>query len=494
MNVLEYLEDSVSRFPKKTALAYKEKMYSFEELMMLSKQIGSTIKKQEAEDTPIGVIVDRDIDCIAFFLGVIYSKNFYVPIDPDMPYEKIKLIIQDSKMKIVLGNENRKEICDAVNFDGEFISMNDISGEQCSLPECQSDTPLYMVYTSGSTGNPKGVLKTHGAVISYIEAYCDTFNFTSDEIIGNQTPFYFDASAKDIYMMLKLGCTIEILPSSLFSFPTELIEYLNQKKVTFVSWVPTVLSIVAQLNPFSLVKPTTLKRVFFVGEVMPMKHLNKWRKTLPDIQYVNLYGQSEIAGICCYYEVVDEFENTAVLPIGKPLNNCKVYLVDNGEIITTPNRIGEIYIVSDALALCYYNDQEKTNLSFQEIDFGNGKVKCFKTGDLAQYDEQYNLIFSTRTDFQIKHMGRRIELGEIEVIANSLDAIQRCCCLYDAEKKKIVLFCQISENSDLSSLEIRSLLKDKLSDYMLPNKIIILNDLPLSQNGKIDRQLLKKQL
>ena len=350
-----------------------------------------------------------------------------------------------------------------------------------------------MIYTSGSTGKPKGVLKSHGAEIDYIETYRKTFSFTGEEVIGNQAPFFFDASAKDIYMMLCIGCTIEILPTSLFSFPPELIAYLNEKEVTFASWVPSVLSIVAQLNPFSLIKPTTLKRVFFVGEVMPIKHLNRWREALPEIQYVNLYGQSEIAGVCCYYEVKESLEESQTLPVGKPFSNCRIYLLDGEEIVTEPGRLGEMYIVSDALASEYFNDAEKTNRVFLYRDFGKGPERCFKTGDLFRYDSEGNLLFSSRADFQIKHMGHRIELGEIESVVDEFPQIDRCCCLYNAERKKIVLFCQPAEGVTITGAEFRRMLKNQLSPYMLPARVEMLQ-LPLNANGKIDRQKLKTML
>lgn len=493
-NVLSYLEKSADLFPNKTAVAYRDSKYSFSELRKTACSIGAAIKHLGICNEPVGVIADRGIDTIAFFMGALYSGNFYVPIDPEMPAAKIQSIIDDAEFKTILGTKELKHIVEELCFDGTYITMDGLEAADCAIPNVGGEDPLYMVYTSGSTGTPKGVLKSHNAEISFIEAYCETFGFTGEEVIGNQTPFYFDASAKDIYMMLKLGCKIEILPTTLFTLPPELIDYLNEKKVTFASWVPTVLSLVAQLNPFSMVKPTTLKRIFFVGEVMPMKHLNKWRAALPNIQYVNLYGQSEIAGVCCYYEVRREFDNSATLPMGLPLNNCRIYLLDENEIVTEPNHIGEMCIVSDALATEYYNDPEKTGKSFVMQDFGEGMVRCFRTGDLAQYDDDGNLLFASRTDFQIKHMGHRIELGEIEAVAGSLPEVARCCCLYNTAKRKITLFCQLEEDIEISGREIQSILRDKLSPYMLPGKVIIMDKLPLSANGKIDRQALKAKL
>lgn len=490
-NVLEYLEAAAGKYPGKSAVSYMDERYTFCELQREARRIGKALEGFGMQNRPVGVFAGRCMETIAFFLGVLYSGNYYVPIDPDLHAEKLRSIFNDAGFRVVLGTPQAREALDGIAYEGAFLTMDDRAEEECSLPDIEPDAPLYMVYTSGSTGKPKGVLKSHRAEISFIEAYCETFHFSEAEIIGNQTPFFFDASAKDLYMMLKLGCSLEILPTSLFSLPTELIDYLNIKKVSFASWVPTALSLVAQLNPFSLVKPSTLKRVFFVGEVMPMKHLNKWRAALPDVEYVNLYGQSEIAGIACYYRVEGNFDDADVLPMGKPLKNCAVYLMDGERLIQEPGRIGELYIVSDALAVEYYHDREKTEACFLQKDFGSGEVRCFKTGDLAQYDGQGNLLFAARNDFQIKHMGHRIELGEIEAVAGSLDGIDRCCCLYDAAKRKIVLFCQLAAGSSLTGNEIRSLLRQRLSGYMVPAKVCVLEALPLNANGKINRQELK---
>ncbi|MCQ2485166.1 MAG: AMP-binding protein [Clostridia bacterium] len=491
-NVLSYLEHAATSFPEKTAVALDDKRVTFSELMHLSKKMGAVIAESGIKNCAVGVIAERDIDTIALFFGVVYSENFYVPIDPDMPIEKKKSIVEDSGMTVLLGRKSNIEIVDALGFDGSFFTLDDIGDNELDIPETIGESPLYMVYTSGSTGKPKGVLKGHKAIINYIETYCDVFDFVSDDIIGNQTPFFFDASAKDIYLMIKTGASIEIIPTEKFAMPTVLIEYLNEKKITFISWVPTALAIVAQLKTFTYVVPETLKKVFFVGEVMPMKYLNKWREVLPDLQYVNLYGQSELAGICCYYEVKDKFEDSAVLPMGKAMPNCKIYLVDNGEIVTETGKIGEMYIVSDTLAIEYYNDAERTAESFLVKDFGEGKVRCFKTGDLAYLDENGNFIFASRSDFQIKHMGHRIELGEIEAVAGALEEIQRCCCLYNSKIKKIVLFAELANGCECTGREIQGVLRTKLSSYMVPNKVVITEKLPLNANSKIDRQKLKE--
>ena len=490
-NVLEYLEASASRLPDKIALACGDVTYSFAALRDLAARLAGAIPT-ELHNAPVAVLADRSAETAICFLAALYSGNYYVPIDPDMPAAKRQAILDDAAPAVVLGREAVRSALDGLRFPGRFLTPANAAAAPVPLPTCGGDDPLYMVYTSGSTGKPKGVLKSHAAEISFLEAYCSAFAFDETEIIGNQTPFFFDAAAKDFYLMLKTGARLEIIPTEKFAMPTVLVEYLNEKQITFLSWVPTALAIVAQLRTFSFVKPETVRRVFFVGEVMPMKHLNYWRKYLPDITYVNLYGASELAGICCWYQVEGEFSDDESLPMGRPLENCRIYLMDGETRITEPGRIGELWLVSPALALEYYHDPEKTEACFRKRDFGDGPVRCFKTGDLASFDEHGNLVFAARSDFQIKHMGHRIELGEIETVAGALPDVARCCCLYDAGKSKIVLFAQLSEEAGpLTGRELQSQLRSRLSSYMLPAKVHIIEKLPLNANGKIDRPALR---
>ena len=486
MNILNIIEETSAKFPNKAAFVYSDKIYTYSDACSTAKAL-ATLVPEDIKNSPICVIAERNAETAIYFLAVIYSGNFYVPIDPNAPSEKIQNIIDDCDCKVIFGSSRPN------NYNGLFFTINDKPNAVCDIPELDESSPLYMVYTSGSTGKPKGVLKSHGAVISFLEGYMATFDFSSDDIIGNQTPFFFDASAKDFYLSLKIGATLEIIPTEKFAMPTDLVEYLNERKITFISWVPTALSIVASLRTFNYILPEYLRKVFFVGEVMPMKHLNVWRNALPDVQFVNLYGQSELAGISCYYEVHGEFADSETLPMGKPLCNCKLYLLDGDTVITEPGKIGEIYVVSNALATEYYNDTDKTAKSFIYKDFGEGEVRCFKSGDLASLDNNGNFIFASRSDFQIKHLGHRIELGEIEAIAGALPEIKRCACLYNSEKQAIVLFVE-AYDTNITPKEIKHILRQKLSSYMLPEKVKILDSLPINANGKIHRTKLKEML
>lgn len=505
MNILKFFEETVQRFPQKTAIAYKEISYSFSELSHQAKCLAERILQAGQTGKPVGVFVNRGADTAVLFLAVLYSGNYYIPIDPDMPSAKISSILTDAEPSVILCGEENKPVLEEIHYSGTIYTLDDRSSEEC--PVCESidvDSPAYMVYTSGSTGKPKGVLKSHGAVISFIMAYSSYFHLGSDEIIGNQTPFFFDASAKDLYLMMYTGAALEVLPSEMFIFPVTLIEYMNERKVSYVCWVPTALAIVTQMNTFKKVLPETLKKVFFVGEVFPTKQLHKWLTTLPDIQYVNLYGSSELAGICCYYEIPDADHQPDILPIGKPLPNCKVLLLRDGVFINPKESIpsegedagiGEICVIGDSLALEYFHDPEKTAKTFTALTLPDGtKVRALMTGDLARYDAEGNLVFVSRKDFQIKHMGRRIELGEIESVADTLPEIQRCCCLYNEKRKLIHLFCELIPGCDWDGRAVQHAMRGKISDYMLPTRITVLDAMPFNANGKIDRNKLKTML
>lgn len=501
-NILSYLDKSASEFPDKTAVASAQKSLTFQSLKDRAQHYACFLIDCDVAGSPVAVFANRGPECIVGFLAALYAGAYYLPLDPEMPPHKLQAIMEDSAAKVILGTSDCLALVEAAGYGSLFAKVElEKAAEQSDIdfPGLQAgpDTPLCLLYTSGSTGKPKGVLKSHGAVISFVEAFIDEFGFTSDEVIGNQTPFFFDASAKDLYLMLATGATLEIIPPEKFVFPVTLIEYLNEKKITYACWVPTALSVVTQLKTFTKVMPETLRRVFFVGEVFPRKQLLAWVDALPQLEYVNLYGSTELAGICCFYRIDTSAEIPDPLPMGKPLGNSCVRRGDyaDGTLVLEKDTVPsdgpkEVCVCSPALALEYFGDKEKTAEKFVQAD---GK-RWLRTGDLARYDAQGNLVFASRSDFQIKHMGRRIELGEIESVADALPYMQRCACVYNAEKKRIVMFCQVDSAAQVDAKSIRADLRAHLSEYMVPNKVTLMEQLPYNANGKIDRPALKALL
>lgn len=303
----------------------------------------------------------------------------------------------------------------------------------------QIDTdPVYSIFTSGSTGVPKGVVVSHRGVIDYIDWANDTFHFKSDAVIGNQAPFYFDNSTLDIYLMYSTGATLNIIPESYFAFPAKLVDYLNEEQISFVFWVPFVLVNVANLNIFESKEPKYIKDVFFAGEVMPNKHLNYWRKHLPNCRYANLYGPTEITVDCTYYEVKREFRDDEPLPIGYVCKNSDILILVDRKRLVNKGEQGELCVRGSSLALGYYNDPERTAQAFIQNPLNNHYPETiYCTGDVVYENEYGEIMYVGRVDSQIKHNGYRIELGEIETAILSSNLIKNCCVVYDFNNKKI---------------------------------------------------------
>ena len=349
-----------------------------------------------------------------------------------------------------------------------------------------------MLFTSGSTGVPKGVTITHRSVIDYIDWVTETFDITEKDSFGNQAPFYFDNSILDIYSKIKAGATTYIKKKNLFAQPVLLLEYLKEKEINTIFWVPSALIVVAKLKAFRNVDISkTLKRVLFCGEVMPNKQLNVWRKFLPDVIYANLYGPTEITDACTYYIVDREFADDEPLPIGIPMANTDILVLNEKNELVTGDEIGELCVRGTSLSMGYYNNPEKTREAFVQNPLNPFVPEIiYRTGDLVKYNEYGEIIYLSRKDFQIKHMGHRIELGEIETAVSSLEEISLCCCLYDEKKQKIVLFLE----GELEKAYINGKISSLVPEYMLPNKVISLEKMPINANGKIDRVKLKEFL
>ena len=495
-NVLDYLEKTVKLVPNKIAYANEKESLTFIEVYNSAKSIGSYIASFHLCKQPIVVYMEKSPSAISAFFGVVYSGNHYVPIDEEMPQYRVKLIFDTLQPQMVICDDNTKAYLDEMNYSGKVCLFDDIKTytiDMLQLQHIKEQTldidPLYIVFTSGSTGVPKGVVACHRSVIDYIENLSEVLQIQSDTVFGNQAPLYFDACLKELYPTLKFGATTYLVPKKLFMFPVQLIEYLNEHKINTICWVASALSLVSGFKTFETVTPKYLRTVAFGSEVFPIKQYNEWKRVLPNARFINLYGPTEATGMSCYYEVNKEFSIDEVIPIGKPFHNTEILLLKDDNTLAKGHDVGEICIRGTAVTLGYYNNPEKTKEAFVQNPLNQAYIDIiYRTGDLACYNDEHDLIFISRKDYQIKHMGHRIELGEIELNVHELEGTVHNCCIYDQDQEKIILYYVGNKETK----EVKAYLKAKLPRYMLPNRVIKLEQMPLTPNGKIDRNYLKK--
>ena len=493
-NILECLEYQEKKVPDKIAFADEKESITYSELLDYSRKIGSCLLKLNTTNKPIAIYLDKSVNVISAMMGIVYSGNFYVVIDSEMPVDRIKRIFSSlNPVAIITDSKYSSNLDGYISFDMEECKAYNIDEEGLKTVRAnQIDTdPIYALYTSGSTGMPKGAIINHRNVLAYSEWAVSTFGIHENTVFGNQTPFYFSMSVTDIYATIRAGATLVIIPKLYFSFPIKLIEFLNERKINTIYWVPSAIGIVSNYKVFEIEKPKYLKTVLFAGEVMPTKQLNYWIQHLDeDVVFANLYGPTEATDICTYYVVNRKFQDDEPLPIGNHCDNCNVFVVNEQGKLAGRDEQGELYIRGSFLSPGYYNNPQKTSEAFVQNPLHSAYPEiCYKTGDLVRVNEYGEMMYVCRKDYQIKHMGYRIELGEIEAAVSSIEGIKENACVYDDMNDKIVLFYSSSRLKEDTLIEK---LKEKLNHYMLPNKLIKQPNLPRNQNGKIDRKKLKE--
>ena len=494
-NILEYLEKSAQKYPDKTAFADENTSCTFKELECTARRIGTALSRYAAPGNPIPVFMEKSVDTIGVFMGAVYAGCFYVLIDTKQPASRLNQILDILKSEIIITSEKYLKDLEKLGFQGKVLMLSELTAVQedpVLLESIRSQAvdvdPLYGIFTSGSTGTPKGVVVGHRSVLDFIDCFTELFQITEKDVIGNQAPWDFDVSVKDIYSGLKTGATVQIIPKQLFSFPTKLIDFLIEREVTTLVWAVSALCIISTLNGFEYKVPEKINKILFSGESMPVKHLNIWRKYLPDTMYVNIYGPTEITCNCTYYIVDREFQPGDVLPMGKAFPNEKVFLLDSEDhLVKEKNQNGEVCVTGSALALGYYRNPEQTAKAFVQNPLNDRYLEpMYRTGDLAYYNDLGELCFASRKDFQIKHMGHRIELGEIEAAMDKVSEVVRSCCVFDSAKSKIVAF---YEGNVERKVLVRAL-RQYLPAFMVPNVFRQIEHMPLTKNGKIDRKAL----
>lgn len=502
-NVLQLLEDTSNSLPDNIALKDENKSITFRQYLDGAKRIGSFLSRQIRDNyaRPIIVMVDRRVEPIVAFMGVLYSGNFYVPIDNRTPVERLKAIVNVLDPLAVIGFTNNERnlfasIDEGISFHlyEEIVTEDVDDDELLNIRKNSIDVdPVYAIFTSGSTGVPKAVVISHKSVLDLSSWLVETFSFDDSDVIGNQTPFYFDASVKDIYTSLKTGATFVVIPPKCFLFPKLLVETLVENDVTTILWATSAVVLTAKSGILETSELPKLRRVFFAGEALHGKHLNIWKEYLPNCTYINLYGPTEVTVDSTYYIVDRDFKDNEVIPIGINCENKSTFILNEANEVLYGTVEGELAVRGTGIALGYFNNKEQTDEVFIQNPLHNHyKDLIYKTGDFVRRNRFGELEFIGRKDFQVKHMGNRIELGEIEAAVYGLSDVKHAACVYDTAKEKIILY--YTADAEIKPSKFLKELSVSLPKYMFPNKFVKLEQMPLNANGKVDKKLIKASI
>ena len=494
-NVIDYLKEASIKYGDKIAIIEEDKKITYKEFNDYSKCGGTYFASKKLFNNLIMVFMDKGIDTLITFFSIVYSGNYYTLLNPELPQNRLTQIKETSGSKILITDSEHIELAKEYFPDVEIINVSELKDSKID-EDLLKDVydrhidydPLYVNFTSGSTGVPKGVVISHRSVIDFIDKFTEIFNFTPDDIIGNQAPFDFDVSVKDIYSALKVGATLLIIPRKYFSSPASLLDYICDNNITTMTWAVSALCLITTFHGLDYKVPDKVNKVIFSGEVMPLKHLNIWMDKLKDATFINVYGPTEITCNCTYHIIDRNRDYSDKIPIGKPFPNERVILLDedNNEI-KEKNKAGEICVIGTALSLGYFNNPDQTAKAFQEnTNQKNYHETVYHTGDLAYYNENNELVFNGRKDFQIKYQGHRIELEEIDKAIMKCDKVIRCCTLFDEEKSKLIAY----YIGDIDKKELHAFLKEIVPIHMIPGKFICIDEFPMTKNGKIDRKKL----
>ena len=486
---------TAARMPEGVSYADDKRSLTFSGLVDSARRLGGLLRqKGVGHNTPVAVLTRRSVGSVEGFFGALWAGGFYAPLDSAMPLDRLAGILEALKPAAVVYEAADAKLAAQLTDYAPQVLLEEAADaapmEDEPWRQVLDTDPCYMIYSSGSTGTPKGILIAHRSVIDFTDWYEATTGVTAEDHLGNQAPFFFDLSVKDLYLTLKTGAMTYILPKKCFSFPVLLVRALDEQRITTLSWSTAAFHMTANSGVFDKYRPQYLKRALMGGEAMQVKQLNIWREALPEVQFFNLYGPTETTVDCTYYPIDRTFSEGESIPIGRACENMEVMVLDEDDKPCAPGEPGEICARGTGLAIGYYGDPEKTAAAFVQNPLNpHYPDRIYRTGDIGCVGADGLFYYLGRKDSQIKHNGYRIELGEIETALNALPEVQEAVCFFDKEADRIVAVFVGS----LDDAGLVKALKNRLPKYMIPEVFRAVEAMPRLPNGKTDRVTLRKE-
>lgn len=473
----ELFKEIVNQYPDKLAVIFKEEKLSYHELNKKANIIANKLREKNiTRDNIVGILIDPSIEMLVGVMGILKAGAAYLPIDPEYPKDRIEYMIEDSKATILL---TKKNLIDGFNFNGDIIDLDDTKlyeGDSSEPELINSPTDLaYVIYTSGSTGKPKGVLIEHRSIINLCEWHNRFYEVTSKDNSTKYAGFSFDASVWEIFPYLIEGATIHIIDKSIKLDVNALNNYFETNNIT-IAFLPTQMC-----EQFMTLENKSLRKLVTGGD-----KLNAFKKQNYDI--INNYGPTENTIVTSYFTVDKEYKN---IPIGRPVDNTRIYILDENNMLVKVGEEGELCVAGVGLARGYLNRPDLTNEKFVEDPIIKGE-RMYRTGDLARWNENGDVEFLGRIDTQVKIRGFRIELGEIETSLLKHDSVGQVVVAdkEDAHGYKYLCAYIVPNEKMATSVELKEHLSKELPYFMVPSLFVEIESIPLTPNGKIDRRAL----
>lgn len=500
---------SAGKFPDKAAFKCGSNVLSYSQLLVKMNQLSNVIAEQGVKKGDrVGILLPRSIETAIATYGVMNLGAIYVPIDPFAPGERISHIIGDCGIQCMITSDSQKKKIDGLQKtnsalktiigveSGTHISWNEVARAREEFTSSESileEDGAYMMYTSGTTGPPKGMLHTHRSGLSYARHSAKLYDISSSDIIGNHSPIHFDISTLGYFTSPFVGATTIISPEMHVKMPASLSQLIEKEKVTIWYSVPTALIQMLEFGAMDQRDFSSLRWVHYAGEPFHAKHIKRLMKLLPETRFSNVFGPSEV-NQCTYYNIDTVPNENDVIPIGRPWPGAEVKILDENDLEVELGETGELMVRTSTMMQGYWNRPELNEKAFyyETIDGGYQK-KFYRTGDLVFENNERQLMFIGRRDRQVKIQGFRIELDEVEsVLIGHPDVQEAAVFVQDKEEEKTLVAVAIPRESRMTEKEVLNYMRDKLPKYAVPEKIVFVEDIPRTSTEKIDYQGLAK--
>lgn len=498
-NMLEYLERTAARVPERVAFYDEQEKLTFSMLRDQAQRIGTAMICASSDRSPVALLLDgRSIHTIPAMYGALYAGRAYAPLDIAMPPQRLAQMLALLAPGIILADEKGMraleaagEICVPVlSFADAVCSVADLMLLDKIRAKTSMYDPMSILYTSGSTGIPKGSVQTQFSYLHWTEATIEMYGFDEHVIFGNQSPFFYANSIIDIFPPVALGATVYLLPSGILTFPGRLLECLNHHRVTELTMTPSSFIGVVNAGVLKCGCLPHLRYGIMSGESMPWQPLEEWMRAAANAEWYHFYGSTEMFSVAVG-KVEDKPKEGERLSVGRPFSEVHIVFVDENGDEVPDGESGEMLVSSPWIAAGYHRDTVRTESSWATDPLSRGWYERFyRAGDLGYLRSDGHLVVLGRRDTQVKHMGYRMELGEVDAALRAIPGWQDGCVLFQKETGKIWCF----YTGGLSEKELRNALKAKLARYMLPDVFHHLEEIPHTATHKLDRAALTAKM